>query len=345
MPKCTLCLINEADKTGSHVVPHFLMKTIDNADHVKGRDKELGFKITEDFVTPYFGRDVSTNKLDEVFGELTEEDITASRSDIIADYIYCTSCEKKFSSLESAYAPTLNIDGSEVYQSTKSSLTAFLFWTSIVWRLSAYGKLGFKLAQNEENRLRVTLDKLLIAEVIDERDTATKAMFEDIRYVILRAPGYADKNETATYYHSKHRFPYCLLLGEYALFYYMKSSHVKSPQQSFFGLEKLLNRAPLNSIRNAEKIYPVTDEQMKSTWDSFVDFVNATRIKSLFRTLDELHIKLGGNGKHMHPKDKYDILNEIMAEGKDLGRTFTFEDIKQSTFKVLNKNHGITSKQ
>lgn len=343
MIKCTLCLLNEADKTGSHVVPHFLMKTVDNADHVKGRDKELGFKITEDFVTPYFGRDVNTTKLEEVFGELSESDIADSRSDVIADYIYCTSCEKKFSTLESAYAPTLNVNKTDVYTSTNSSLTAFLFWTSIVWRLSAYGKLGFKLAQNEENRLRVILNKLLGADAINEQDIATKGMFEEIRYAVMRAPGYTDKNETATYYHSKHRFPYCLLFGEYALFYYLKASHVKNPQQSFFGLEKLLSQAPLNSIRQGEKIYPLTAGQMKITWDNFVDFVNDIRIKKLFRTLDELHLKLGGAGKQMHPKDKIDILNEIMSDGKELGRTFTFEDIKQSTFKVLSKNHEFTA--
>lgn len=30
MSKCLLCNTNEADKTGSHIIPHFLMKMIDN---------------------------------------------------------------------------------------------------------------------------------------------------------------------------------------------------------------------------------------------------------------------------------------------------------------------------
>ncbi len=46
MRNCLLCYENPADKTGSHIVPHFLVKRIDNEPGQSGRDKEMGFVIT-----------------------------------------------------------------------------------------------------------------------------------------------------------------------------------------------------------------------------------------------------------------------------------------------------------
>ncbi len=54
MKECFICN-NEADKKGSHIVPHFLMKRIDNEEGSKERDKELGFEITETGSKSYFG--------------------------------------------------------------------------------------------------------------------------------------------------------------------------------------------------------------------------------------------------------------------------------------------------
>ena len=44
MSKCLLCRQREADKTGSHIIPSFLMKRI-NGDGK--RDHEIGFKIKQ----------------------------------------------------------------------------------------------------------------------------------------------------------------------------------------------------------------------------------------------------------------------------------------------------------
>ena len=42
MRNCLLCNENPADKTGSHIVPHFLSKRVDNEVGSMERDKELG---------------------------------------------------------------------------------------------------------------------------------------------------------------------------------------------------------------------------------------------------------------------------------------------------------------
>ena len=73
MKKCLLCQEREADKTGSHIVPHFLLKRIDNQIGVKGRDNELGFVIGKLETKSYFGRNVLPEKLEKIYGEVDDE--------------------------------------------------------------------------------------------------------------------------------------------------------------------------------------------------------------------------------------------------------------------------------
>ena len=55
MRNCLLCQHNEADKTGSHIIPSFLMKRINGGGR---RDHEVGFEIRDGLVNTYFGRDI-----------------------------------------------------------------------------------------------------------------------------------------------------------------------------------------------------------------------------------------------------------------------------------------------
>ena len=66
MKKCKLCKKNEADKKGSHIIPHFLMKRIDNEIGRKGRDMEVGFSVGEFDTIPYFGRSVLPEKINDI---------------------------------------------------------------------------------------------------------------------------------------------------------------------------------------------------------------------------------------------------------------------------------------
>ena len=64
MPNCALCQQREADKTGSHLVPFFLMRTIDNVDNKKERGMELGFELGKGHVKGYFGGSVLPERLE-----------------------------------------------------------------------------------------------------------------------------------------------------------------------------------------------------------------------------------------------------------------------------------------
>src|SRR5512145_500874 len=111
MDKCKLCNKDDADKTGSHIVPYFLMKMIDNERGKKERGKELGFNIGELVTTSYFGQSVLPEKLTEIYGELSDTEIEDNKVPLIVDNFFCTDCESKLSQIENEYAKTLNNKG------------------------------------------------------------------------------------------------------------------------------------------------------------------------------------------------------------------------------------------
>lgn len=153
--RCLLCKYREADKTGSHIIPSFLMKRI-NGDGQ--RDHEVGFKMKNGVVDTCFGRDIYEDKRREI---TDEEDKLESRDNLdVSDYLFCTECEKFFGQLESAYAQSLSLGYSKdktTVNNKLSSLDALLFWCSIIWRVSVTGHLGQRLNPEYEERLRIAL--------------------------------------------------------------------------------------------------------------------------------------------------------------------------------------------
>jgi hypothetical protein len=82
---CRLCHKKEADKKGSHIVPHFLLKRIENIEGKTQRDYELGFRIDKMGMSSHFGRSVQSEKLEETFGEISDKDIENNTHPLVVD--------------------------------------------------------------------------------------------------------------------------------------------------------------------------------------------------------------------------------------------------------------------
>ena len=139
-PKCKLCKTNDANQTGSHLIPFFLMKRVDGEGGSKERGKELGFKITSSDVKLYHGQSILPEKIEELIGKRTDEEIEASkeesRTDVVIDNIFCSDCEKRFGALESHYSNSLSKSGSKDFKSGVAPHISLLFWFGILWRMS-----------------------------------------------------------------------------------------------------------------------------------------------------------------------------------------------------------------
>jgi small subunit ribosomal protein S6 len=61
--KCKRCHTNFADKKGSHLVPHFLLKRIENIEGKTQRDYEIGYVFEKFNVSSHFGRSVQDESI------------------------------------------------------------------------------------------------------------------------------------------------------------------------------------------------------------------------------------------------------------------------------------------
>lgn len=334
MDKCKLCLINDADDTGSHVVPHFLLKRIFNV--AKGRDQEISFAITASDVQAYFGRSVAPEKLDEVFGELTDEELQKkAMADLVIDNQWCKSCEKKFADLETFYAETLKLENDSAYQSTNNSLAALMFWLTILWRLSVTARSHFKLSIKDEKKVRSLIDDFEFMKPDKEGVKKHSPVLDEIGYKVYRSPDYHKKidSKRGTFlFPSMNQQPYCLMVDEFVVLVYMKRSHLKMQVSTFFGFENL--NTHVNTYVQGETVTPLSVERYGEHVLKLVAFMKDIKLRWYVSALNRLYHKLGYKGDMSKPI-VHEIINKMISDEKKLGRKYTKEDFINCTTIIL----------
>lgn len=337
-PLCELCLERDADKKGSHLIPHFLSKRIENVDGSKDRDKELGFVIQGIGTTTYFGRSVQPDKLEEVFGELTEQDIEENKSHNIRDHLFCSRCEDNLAKLESAYAARFPHHEEKDYINFETSEVPLLFWISIVWRQSFLNpRSGLNLKEKELKRLRRILYRYLNPDVDAISFNASDTDLQNLGWKVLRSPDYNSHHPTFIFFHPRHQRPYLFVLDELVIAFYFKQTHQRDMTQMFFGLENIIQTAPLNNQFSGETITYVGTATMRTAFEELTAFSAADRIENYKRFLDEVHIKFGGTGRKMPDSIKNEIINAVANEERVLGRKYTQMHFFETIVKVLKK--------
>jgi hypothetical protein len=340
MEKCKLCLKNDADDTGSHVVPHFLLKRIFNVDGAKGRDCELSFKLTGLNVESRYGRSVQPEKLEEVFGDLTDEErIEKAIVDLVVDNEWCKTCEKKFADLEGEYSKTLDYSKEVPYQSTKGSLSATMFWLSIIWRCSVTGLTELTLTDKDQRKIRNLLNdyqpgtpnEAFIARRVD--------ILKEISYKVYRSADYNKKcgpEKGSFFFVNRQQQPYMMMVDEFVVMIYMKNIYRKMPQPMFLGFEKL--DSEINSPVSGEIICPLTTEEFSGHTDKLVQLYKDIRIKAYESKLDRVYRKIGHKGS-LPDQIKNEVLNEITKDETKIGRKYTYDDFVKCATAVLMKHH------
>lgn len=225
--RCKLCQINEATQTGSHIIPSFLMKRVDNVDGSTKRDKELGFAISNVDSKGYFGRDVSPEKLEDIFGEITDEEIENSRSPEIIDNMLCPSCEKKLSVIEAEYAETLNVNQNDSYCTNINKNIAFAFWLSIIWRMLVSKRHNLKLNPQKEEIIRVILDEHLGSSVDQLKDLSHSVTQNNLFYKLLRSPNYTKEEAGFVFRKDQNCEPLAIITG-YSVLFFIQGRNMKS---------------------------------------------------------------------------------------------------------------------
>lgn len=340
MGNCRLCNTREANKKGSHIVPHFLLKRIENVDGKTERDNELGFAIGEFDTESYFGRSVSPEKLDETFGELSEDEIKGNKHPLVVDNYFCSVCEERLSKIEGEYSKTLAIfDKEKEYASGVSSALGLLFWVSVFWRMSIHQHSGTYLSDDENELLRSFLDRILLNDIsrIDQAKEDAGDETDKMSYKLIRCPDYSKGNITHMAWHPAFRKAYSLLIDEFAVSLSVTDDYTEFTSNDFFGLNDEINSSPKNQVPNPERIRPITASKIQEAFANLVKQVASQRNKRMNEFWDQLHVEIGGVGNSMPTQIKNEILRELNDEEKKMGRKHTKKEIEDCTIRILMK--------
>jgi hypothetical protein len=339
MKNCIICDKNPADKKGSHILPHFLLKRIDNEEGSKKRDKEMGFLLSELHPSSYFGRATKPETLEEVYGEITEERIEKNEIPLVEDNIFCSGCEKRLGEIESQYADTLKNGGepNNNYQNLEDSFLAFIFWTSIVWRLSIAQKSGFKLAESDEKRLQLILSQFLSIENYNLDDLKKEKILENISYKILRSVNYSDTKSTVLFCHPELQNPYFFVIDEFVLAFSIDRA---ISDTGFESIDKQLNIAETNTAFCGEIIRSVESLIIDGIQEYFYSELSKRYLLNLSKEIDIIHQRLGGRGQ-IPMQIKEEIVSRIVNDDEQpTGIKYTLKHKAKIIFEVLKKYSG-----
>lgn len=339
MKNCLLCKENKANKKGSHIVPHFLLKRIENVDGKTGRDYELGFSIGEFNTDSHFGRAIQPEILEDVYGKLSDNEIEKNQHPLVVDYVFCSSCETRFSKIENEYSKTLKKYSEKEYDSGIPAELGFLFWASILWRMSINKKSGVQLTKNENEILRRVLNRCLTDTIatIDIKSMRTSKDLKKISYKLFRSPNYTDKHTTFLLLHPKFRNPYTLIINEFILLFSFKNNFNDYLIKDCFGLKEDIFKAHTNQKKSNEIILPIGETFFLQLNTKLVNLMKTIRVLNLNLFFNRLHIAMGGVGKTMPEEIRKEIMEELTSEEKKLGRKYNISDLRNSTIKIMKK--------
>lgn len=214
--RCCLCRVMPANKTGSHMVPNFLSHPTFSWD---GKGKRFHEAMNHDFLNEwdrncsYYGREVPEWRFAKGEGKdtVTEEDLERNINQIEYDNEFCSGCEDRFGVVESAYSQFYNGQ-----KKTVSPRVAYLFWLSVLWRMSM-GSMSIFMDMNDELALRRLLDENLLGTAQEIADSS--ADLGNWKYAMFRAVGLKDGDKGILGYR-KECSPYVVMYNDLVMVFY-----------------------------------------------------------------------------------------------------------------------------
>lgn len=330
----------DADKKGSHIVPHFLLKRIENIDGKVDRDYEIGFKIDGITSTPHFGRSVLPERLEETFGELSDDFIANNKHPLVVDNFLCSSCEERLAQIEGKYSDTLNKVENSDYESGIDSSNGLLFWISVFWRMSVYGNSGVKLSGEQNEILRRALDTYLPKkqETLNQSAFASDGQVKSMSYKVLRALDVNQDDSKWLLFHPEFEKSPCLFIDEFIVVFSFDGNYTEFDEKDCFETNEIICDAPNNLPSGEEQVKPFDKAIYDSVNKKMVDKIVEVAIKELFEICDEIHVRAGGKGKEMPIELKRKIAWEIVNSENEMGRKYTKEELAKSIFEAIKKN-------
>lgn len=267
--RCCLCRTMPANKTGSHMVPNFLAHPTFSWD---GKGKRFHEALNHDFLNEldkncqFYGREVPDWRFAQGAGknEVTEEDIRNNVNQLEYDNEFCSRCEERFGVLESAYSQFYNGQQKRVHPRV-----AYLFWLSVLWRMSM-GSMSIFMDMNDELSLRKLLDDNILDSIKDIENN--DADLGEWQYAIFMAEGLRDGDKGILGY-QKECSPYVVMYNDLVMVFY----HSEPVDEELNVGPITVRREMLNDWHSAEKsvtvdrrwFWDVRDWLVESSYDYY----------------------------------------------------------------------------
>lgn len=334
--KCLLCRDSPADKKGSHIIPHFLLKKIENIDGSKLRDMELGFTLTATDSKVHFGRSVPPEKLESVLGKLDESDLDNNKHPMVCDHIFCSNCEARFSNLESIYSTGLSKQLTQNNESGNSGVISILFWISVFWRLSILYPNIFSKKHTEF--MRKSLDRYLVYsnDSINEKEIIDNGLFDKLGIKILSS-NIGPEEPSHFMIHPKFKYPYSMIIYDKIITLSFNNNFSIFKNNNFFGLDNEILSSKSTTPGGIEILNPLDQAILKSMISDVTKTVANQRIETYNSMLDEIHRKIGGTGRMMPDDLKHKIWLKMANSEEEKSKQFTLEDFIKSIYEVLDE--------
>lgn len=206
--RCALCRQAEADKTGSHLAPNFMIHSMFSFDGKGKRYREISMR--DDLNTGerqiYYGAEVSPEAIDaDHGGDLTDEELEENVNNLVCDNLFCKRCEDRFGILETYY--------SSFYSNWKheevNSRVAYLFWLSVFWRMCV-GRMAIFLKGEDEFAMRVILDENVssLDEIVNSNNN-----LGNFGYILWRVKG-LQKGDSGIFGTRREQSPYMIIVND-----------------------------------------------------------------------------------------------------------------------------------
>lgn len=263
---CALCKSHVADKSNSHMAPQFLIKELVNIKPNKNRDYECIVEINDakaEFRL-YFGQAVNEDEVNvRIVTQRTPEETKMAEyvpNPVTRNNLLCVDCEDRFCSVENAYKRIqirLQNEWNNYQRSPKRKPfkpskydvnIPYLFWLSVVWRMSV-GGLGIKLPEEHEERIRAILNKCLIS-----KDVVDTSRLEDADhcYYYTHEECHDMRDEPIAITGSRNpRDPYVVVMGNHVLCFFTDQK-VAEDMRSRDLVPPLLNGTSMELVNNQQ---------------------------------------------------------------------------------------------
>lgn len=251
--RCALCRQAEADKTGSHLAPNFMIHGMFSYDGKGRRDREIamrdGLNWGERMV--YYGSEVSPEAINaDRAHDLTDEELEANVNNLVCDNLFCKSCEDRFGILETYYSPYY----ANWKQEDVNPRVAYLFWLSVFWRMCV-GRMSIFLKGEDEFEMR---------HILEENVTSLESIkngnndLGDFGYVLWRTKG-LQKGDSGIFGTRTEHSPYMVVINDIVVLFI---SNVSKLPNYFFYAGWRIEKDSINTFEtDGEAVTEISQEE------------------------------------------------------------------------------------